>query len=54
MGKLGEDPLLPVLTEKPDLVAALAGLHRRLEARKKAATSPTGRTKASRKVKAKA
>jgi bifunctional non-homologous end joining protein LigD len=32
--KLGADPLLPVLETKPDLVAALAGLHHRLEARK--------------------
>ena len=39
MEKLGEDPLLPVLTEQPDLVAALAGLHRRLEARKARATA---------------
>jgi bifunctional non-homologous end joining protein LigD len=35
MEKLKDDPLLPVLTLKPDLVAVLAGLHRRLEARKK-------------------
>jgi bifunctional non-homologous end joining protein LigD len=34
MEKLGGDPLRPVLDVKPDLVAALAGLHRRLEARK--------------------
>jgi bifunctional non-homologous end joining protein LigD len=34
MEKLGEDPLRPVLDLKPDLVAALAGLHRRLETRK--------------------
>ncbi len=34
MEKLGEDPLRPVLDLKPDLVTALAGLHRRLEARK--------------------
>ena len=39
MEKLGEDPLLPVLVLKPDLVAALAGLHRRLEARKATAAS---------------
>ncbi len=37
MDKLAEDPLRPVLDQKPDLVAALAGLHRRLEARKKKA-----------------
>jgi bifunctional non-homologous end joining protein LigD len=50
MEKLGEDPLLPVLGEKPDLVAALAGLHRQLEARKaSAAASP--RTKADAKAK---
>ena len=34
MDKLGGDPLRPVLDLKPDLVAALAGLHRRLETRK--------------------
>jgi bifunctional non-homologous end joining protein LigD len=37
MEKLGEDPLRPVLEERPDLVAALGGLHRRLAARKAAA-----------------
>jgi bifunctional non-homologous end joining protein LigD len=46
MEKLGEDPLLPVLTEKPDLVAALAGLHRRLEARKRPMQKPRQRARA--------
>ena len=49
MEKLGEDPLRPVLDLKPDLVAALAGLHRRLEGRKAAAAAP--RTKARPKAK---
>jgi len=46
MEKLGEDPLLPVLTLKPDLVAALAGLHRRLEGRKAKSVAPTRKAKA--------
>jgi bifunctional non-homologous end joining protein LigD len=46
MEKLAEDPLRPVLDLKPDLVAALAGLHRRLEGRKtKAATAPKQKAK---------
>ena len=46
MEKLGEDPLIAVLTLKPDLVAALAGLHRRLEGRKAKAAAPKGKRKA--------
>ena len=49
MEKLGEDPLRPVLEDKPDLVAALAGLHRRLETRKAkagVATMPPRKAKA--------
>ena len=36
MEKLGEDPLLPVLVLKPDLVTVLEGLHRRLAERRAA------------------
>ena len=50
MEKLGEDPLLPVLTLKPDLVTALAGLHRRLEARK--SDKPQGKKSAGKSAKA--
>ena len=46
MEKLGEDPLLPVLSLKPDLVAALAGLHRRLEGRKAKSAAPKRKAKA--------
>ncbi len=45
MAKLGEDPLRPVLDLKPDLVAALAGLHRRLEGRKAAVAAPRTRSR---------
>ena len=40
MEKLRNDPLRPVLELKPDLVAVLAGLHRRLEQRKAGPRQP--------------
>jgi bifunctional non-homologous end joining protein LigD len=43
MERLGEDPLRPVLELKPDLVAALEGLHRRLGERREAVARAQGK-----------